>query len=195
MQTQHVEMDRIKARALWRDYRKHQHWSQPIDAEVMHAYQALAQGRLVIKAIDSIAQAGLGEDKLPKLAIVPADAKHCFVVGNSRTGACRFSPSERVMMHTPASRRMLDVPPSPGLVGFAENRWQARSIVPQIPLPLRPKRGLANYWILYEAEWSLVPPVDPYLLRRIGQADLWIVCAMWDLTEVERAALAARVRP
>jgi hypothetical protein len=31
------------------------------------------------------------------------------------------------------------------------------------------------------------------LLRRIGQADLWIVCAAWELTEIERAVLAARV--
>lgn len=31
------------------------------------------------------------------------------------------------------------------------------------------------------------------LLRRIGQADLRVVCAAWDLTEVERAVLAGRI--
>jgi hypothetical protein len=31
------------------------------------------------------------------------------------------------------------------------------------------------------------------LLRRIGRADLWLVVAGWDLTEVERAALSTRL--
>ena len=30
-------------------------------------------------------------------------------------------------------------------------------------------------------------------LRRIGKADLWLVVAQWDLTEVEKAALSTRV--
>lgn len=42
-------------------------------------------------------------------------------------------------------------------------------------------------------QWQRVPPRDPFLLRRIGKADLWLVVAMWDLTEVERAALATRL--
>ena len=62
-----------------------------------------------------------------------------------------------------------------------------------MPIHLRPKRGLANYHVLWEAEWTPSPPRDPFLLRRIGKADLWLVVAQWDLTEVERAALATRV--
>jgi len=65
--------------------------------------------------------------------------------------------------------------------------------VPIIPGYLRPKRGLQNYHILWEAEWSRGVPVDPYLLRRIGQGDLWLVVAAWELTEVERAAMSTRV--
>jgi hypothetical protein len=38
-----------------------------------------------------------------------------------------------------------------------------------------------------------VPPVDPLLVRRLGEADLWVVCGAWDLTEVERTVLASRV--
>ena len=66
-------------------------------------------------------------------------------------------------------------------------------MVPLIPLPLRPKRGLENYHVLWEAEWTGKVPFDPMLLRRIGRADLWLVVAGWDLTEVERAALATRL--
>lgn len=73
-------------------------------------------------------------------------------------------------------------------------RWNAaQATLPLIPLHLRPQRALANYHILWEAEWTRIPPRDPYLLRRIGNADLWLVVAHWDLTEVERGALATRV--
>ena len=65
--------------------------------------------------------------------------------------------------------------------------------VPIIPLHLRPKRGIENYHVLWEAEWRPIPARDPYLLRRIGKADLWLVVAQWDLTEVEKAALSTRV--
>lgn len=77
--------------------------------------------------------------------------------------------------------------------------WRAEAQVPLIPLPLRPKvraKGddpLQNYHVLWEAEWTNRVPFDPLLLRRIGKADLWLVCAAWELSEVERAALATRV--
>ena len=75
----------------------------------------------------------------------------------------------------------------------AKETWRAEALVPVPPLHLRPQRGLANYHILWEAEWTKIVPRDPYLLRRIGQADLWLVVAMWNLTEVERAALSTRI--
>lgn len=65
--------------------------------------------------------------------------------------------------------------------------------MPLILIEHRPKRGLANYHVLWEAEWPKVPPVHPILLRRIGVADLWVVSAAWDLIPVEQAALAARM--
>lgn len=192
METSQIVLERAKARELWRDYRKHQHWSAPIDREVMQTYQKIAQGKLVIKALESITTAGLNAEGLPKLAIARADAEHCWLeVGrNSIVFASRLAAigwrGERM------SRHRVEFPAA-AFPGVATNRWQPRAIVPQVPLPLRPKRGLANYHVLFEADWSLVPPIDPMLLRRIGQADLWMVCAAWDLTEVERAALAARV--
>jgi hypothetical protein len=46
-------------------------------------------------------------------------------------------------------------------------------MVPIVPVHLRPKHGLQNYHILWEAEWHPVPPTDPMLLRRYA-GDLWI---------------------
>jgi hypothetical protein len=77
---------------------------------------------------------------------------------------------------------------------FSDTGWHnAEATVPLIPIQHRPRRGLANYHVLWEAEWKKAVPVDPFLLRRVGKADLWAVVAMWDLSEVERAALATRL--
>jgi hypothetical protein len=75
---------------------------------------------------------------------------------------------------------------------ITNNHPGGEAIVPIVPVYLRPKRGLANYHVLWEAEWRRIPPHDPMLLRRIG-GDMWLVVAQWDLTEVERAALATRI--
>lgn len=191
MQTAPITLDRQRARDLWRDYRKHQHWSKPIDHDVMTAYQAIAQGKMVIKALESVRAAGLGEDNLPNLAIVRADAEFCWL--SVYRDITVFASTERAAFREALTRQRIEFPRG-SFPGIAVNRWRPRAMVPQIPLPLRPKRGLANYHLLFEAEWSLVPPTDPMLLRRVGPGDLWIVCAAWDLTEIERTALAARVR-
>jgi hypothetical protein len=126
---------------------------------------------------------------MPKLAICRADAEKCFLEYNT-TGAVRMTCRQWVNndMH---QRLYLDWPAgsSPACTQYARRE----AIVPLIPIEHRPKRGLANYHVLWEAEWRKVPPVDPVLLRRIGAADLWVVCAAWDLTPVEQAALAARM--
>lgn len=190
MQTEQIVLDRDRARDLWRDYRKHQHWSQPIDREVMHTYQALAQGRMVIQALESIVKAGVDDGGLPRLAMVRANAQQCWLSYSG--GNLIFASTENALWRGNLTRQRIELP----LNRFPDIklRHRQRAIVPQIPLPLRPKRGLENYHILFEAEWNMVPPKDPMLLRRAGKGDLWVVCAAWDLTEVERAALAARIR-
>jgi hypothetical protein len=157
----------------------------------MNAYQKLAQGKLVIKALESITTAGADDLGLPKLAIARADARICRLTmfgdggasmstGTSRSGLRRNTVSTVHFQFAPGT--------------FPASRWRnAESVVPHAPLHLRPKRGLQNYHVLYEADWTKAPPVDPFLLRRLGKGDLWLVLAMWDLTEVERAALAARL--
>lgn len=188
MQTEAITLDRAKARDLYRAYKKHKHYSEPIDDEIRRAYQLLAQGRLIIKALESIKAAGLGDDGFPKLALCRADRSSCQVSiyhnGSSDMSAdgARTGKVGSLLFHFPADT-------------FPRSRakWNGRALLPPVPLHLRPKRGLANYHILWEAEWQPVPPRDPFLLRRIGKADMWLVVAMWDLTEVERAALAARL--
>lgn len=201
METVRVGLDRKQALHLYREYKKHAAYSEPIDWEIQRTYQLLASGKVIIRAVESIKLAGLNATGLPKLALAPATATHCHI--------CRWQNGSMTMGPTADRWRG-----SKNLIGFTEesfkfptgsfpiSRWNAslrtdgtdhRAAVPIIPIHLRPKRGLDNYHVLWEAEWESIVPRDPYLLRRIGKADLWLVVAHWDLTEVERAALATRV--
>lgn len=207
MDTQQIVVDRAKAKELYRSYKKHQHYSTPVDQEVMRAYQLLAQGRLVIKAIESIKVAGLktgGVDAgFPKLALVRADAPTCKVIMHENGGAVMHAGdteprsrwrwgggrSDGVM----PSRNCLPFPAGTFPAPARDRRWNGEAITPMVPIHMRPKRALASYHILFEAEWSKIAPVDPFLLRRIGRSDLWAVCAMWELTAVERAVLSTRI--
>lgn len=194
MDVQKIEISRADALKAFRAYQIHKHYAKPIDDEVARTYNAIAKGRVVIKALESIRLAGRkAEDGFPKLAICRATAKTCFlqmwVDGSARMAEAEWTRHNE-------TRRYITFPAGTftGLKGSHRwESWRARAQVPLIPIDLRPKRGLENYHVLWEAEWSRLPPHDPMLLRRMGKADLWIVLAHWDLTEVERAALATRL--
>lgn len=189
MDTQALTIDPETARQLWREYRLHQHYSEPIDREVMAAYKLLAQKKLVIKALESIVKAGLNEEGLPKLAILRADKKTVITTMYNGGGCVMFA--EKSTSSYAASSLRFHWPDKTFPV--VKQKWNAKAMAPIIPLMHRPKRGLQNYHVLWEAEWTPIPPVDPMLLRRIGKADMWCVMAAWDLTPVERAAMAGRL--
>lgn len=185
MKVENLVVDRDKARELYQQYKKHQHYSAPMDLEIQRTYQKLAQGRTVIKALESIKVAGLNAQALPKLAIVRADHKHVELSMQSNGSATMEAPGR----HRGGRGQTFNWPAG----SFQRATWaRHKAFVPIVPIHLRPKRGMANYHILWEAEWTPIPPRDPYLLRRLG-GDMWLVVAAWDLTEVERAAMATRM--
>jgi len=192
MQTQTIAFDKDEAREMWRKYRSHQHYSTPVDQEIATIYQRIAQGRTVIRALASIIAAGVYADGpyrgLPKLAIARADQREVDWRPDSNGGRFRSGDGRS----NAARGKVIQIERGtwPGM-GFQQPWGTAR--LPTIPLPIRPKRGLANYHVLWEAEWKPVPPGDPFLLRRIGQSDAWLVVGAWDLTEVERAVLSTRL--
>jgi hypothetical protein len=189
MDTQAIEMERDAARAMWLKYKTHKHYSKPIDTEIQRIFELIAKGKVVIRALESIRKAGLNRYGLPKLALVRADAKRCYL-DIYQNGAARMSAIRWPRANTAASQTF----------GFETGTFTGchtgsyEAIVPLIPPDIRPQRGLPNYHILFEAEWSRLIPVDPMLLRRIGKGDSWLVCGAWELTEVERAVLGDRMR-
>lgn len=192
MDVQQIAVSRATASGLYRKYREHQHYSNPIDHEIMKAYLQISRGHTVIRAIDAVKAAGLNDAGLPKLAIGRADKKDVDLRLFRDGGASMIAEPCNVRHSSNVSSTHIQWPAGT-FARRGESLWSARAMIPLIPLPLRPKRALQNYHILFEAEWSRVVPVDPLLLRRIGKADLWVVVAQWDLTPVEVAALQTRV--
>ena len=188
MNVQNLKLDPNKARELWRSYQTHRAYQQPHDAEIAAIYKRIAQGRTVICARASIRDAGLNKEGHPRLAIARADMTECFYHGFENRAV--FSPNRWYWRHRINDARSRHIHVEwPGMTAASR---VVGSVVPLIPVHLRPKRGLANYHVLWEAEWTKCYPVDPYLLRRIGD-DAWLLVAAWELTSVERAVMSSRL--
>lgn len=188
------KIDQAEASRLYKQYRDHRHSATPLDDDIRRIYREISKGKVVIRALESIRAAGLGVDRLPRLAIVRADAPSVFMSTNAN-GSAAMAMDRGILFSSrvAASKRFRFDPGT--FPGIASDRFRHQAATPHIPPHLRPRTALDNYHILFEAEWSMIPPVDPYLLRRIGESDAWLVLGAWDLTDVERAAMAQRIRP
>jgi len=186
-----MAMPRQQARKLFLEYRsavRERH-----DAEttaIMRAYRQLSLGNQVVDLVDTMRHAGLGPDEFPRLAIARADATSCHVHMNSN-GSVSFG-SDNSSRWLRSKSRMIDLPSiCPSFIWENRRRHDAEAMVPIVPPQFRPASKLENYHVLWEANWSPIPPRDPVLLRRLG-AHFYAVVAVWDLTAIERAAIGAR---
>lgn len=186
MDVQKLSMEKEQARDLYRAYQDSRGQMTAGDRAIAAIYKRIAQGKLVIRALASITAAGLGEDKLPKLAIMRADMPkvQCYTGRDEVTfnGADRNS---RVRGYAKDKHFTIAMP---GMVYQTPNKI---ADVPLIPVHLRPRKAIHKYHVLWEADWNQYP-VDPYLLRRFGE-DAWLVVAAWDLTPVERAVMSSKL--
>lgn len=198
MQVEKLVVDQSKAKEFHALYHQHRKDETAMDAEIRRAYKEIGQGRMIIRALASIEAAGMFTEGpyvgYPKLAIARADSIWCRVVQNiDRAEFYSMTPRNPKrwgdITESQAHDRRFAVP----IAGAHWNRESKGATMPMIPPHLRPKQSIELYHVLWEAEWSRrVPPRDPYLLRRIG-GDMWLVVAAWDLTDVERAAMAHRL--
>ncbi|KKN80796.1 hypothetical protein LCGC14_0326020 [marine sediment metagenome] len=172
-----------------------------VDVELKKAYQQIGMGRTIISLNKAMESAGIDSSGHPVLAVAGATAKWVWF----RWNAGRMHDSDGRWWHE-ASAFVSDHAVNPGwnygnysrgtktgtfrfpraFFGIRV-RDPIRARVPIVPPALRPKGSLANYVLLWEANWQEAPE-DPYLLRRITQ-DLFVVLAQWDLTDVERSVL------
>lgn len=191
MNIEQLQMDREAARAIYRKYLEQRAHHEPHDKQITQIYERLSRGETVIYALDAIRRAGCTAEGLPRLAIARCDMPFVYLHVRERRGAAPVVCfGERAWW---LNRRRLDSKN----IRLEWPRCPVRcdrvsAVVPAIPAHLRPRRGIQNYFVLFEAAWGRAYPIDPYLLRRFGP-DAWAVVAGWELTESERAVMSQRV--
>lgn len=209
MELNTITMERNRARRAFLDYRRavrERHDRE--DEQIMRGYRALARGQQLIRLSDTLRAGGstivtgrprwnrqqLVETRVPRLAVIRADATMCFTQGIDNDGGCLLTADKPNGELSANNRRDRFQIADETFERTERGVWITfRAIVPNVPPPLRPAHSLKGYMILWEAEWSQhpIPPGDPALLKHIG-GDLYAVVAIWDLTELEQAVLAGR---
>lgn len=208
-----IDMDRAEARKLYLEYRdevKARHDAEL--AEIRDGYKALADGHQLIDLPATIAAGGhLDQSRptwtwdattqksttvqitvgMPRLAVARADRPWCWVEV-MRNGSCRFRTTRQIDGRT-GEASIVTVPAATMPEHGGDHTYEAKAMIPLVPPRLRPNRTCVGYHVLWEAEWELVPPRDPALLKHIG-GDLYAVLGTWDLTDLERTVLARRFR-
>lgn len=196
-----IEMSKAEAREKFLEYKRGIKDRQDAETkQIMDGYKALANGHQVIDIVATIKAGGATEHAarrgaalLPNLAVMRADQRWCHVSTDTdgkvvfyNRGDSPKGNERRNVVRLPAGT----IPVNTQYISM----WSGwRSMVPPVPPGLMPKFGLGNYHVLYEAEWENIAPKDPALLKHIG-GDLFVVLAVWDLTELERTVLAGRFR-
>src|SRR4249920_1320862 len=150
MHTDIIRMARHEAADLHRKYKEHAAYQQPIDWEIQRTYDLIARGKVIIKALESIKNAGLNREFLPKLALTTATAEWCYLT-RYKDGQVRMSDKDGWTR----TRKMFSFRES--TFGFPTESfpldWQGKhrttrsdhkAKVPPIPLHLRPRRGIQN---------------------------------------------------
>lgn len=183
---------RYKATEKWKEYTKAaKAYKDPIYKDLQKVYNQVKNGQKVIDITKVIAKGGTLKGN-PRLAICPIHGKKIF---------CRFYQNGEVIYQPDNKwgRRVnkFDVvikecfPPWSGIDRWAQKNLEAP--VPPVPPRFLPKILTDDYYILWEVdEWKMVPPTDPYLLRRITKT-MFVVLAGWDLTDIEKSAMAGRM--
>lgn len=201
MDVQKIVVDPDEVRRLHQDYKSQVKFETDVDREIRQIYAALNKGKVIIMGAASIVAAGVKEDGLPKLAMAKANVRQAFLHIEGHYDRPNSHPDRMVRMsHT---RNGAQGRTRHERMGWLQSAWPGlrqsqyasdfTAPMPLIPGHLRPKVALDAYHVMWEAEWSRIVPKDPYLLRRIGKSDMFLVVAHWDLTEIERAVLQSRI--
>jgi hypothetical protein len=172
------------------------------DRLIMKSLKALSEGLGILNLREALAKGGTNETTyLPKLAVMRADQPLVYFKRDIN-GSGLYSNSSRYglsyQLKKKSTARLQFRIPEGALIRYPssipwEDHWNTYSApVPPIPPQFRPADSYSKYCILWEVEtWSpVIPPDDPILLRPLG-GDLYVVCAHWDLTEIEKLVLGA----
>lgn len=197
---------RKQATEKWREYvAAEKIYRKPEYTDLRKVYNQIKQGRKVIDIFKVIQKGGIHDNYHPKLAIAQIKTKKLW---------CKYWPSGEVSFYNKGNwnntqagdfSHRYDVRLKLCLPEYVkekviplENNWrpsflQLQAPVPPVPPQYMPKVVTDDYYILWEVdEWKMIPPTDPWLLRRITKT-LFVVLAGWDLTELEKSVMHGRM--
>ena len=157
--------------------------------DLKKVYNQIRKGKAVIDIFKAIQGGGVRDNWHPNLAIAKASSKEvrCIYMKN---GNVQFRSSENIWKHRVSDVELIDCLPK-----WENGPWllELKAPTPIIPPRLRPKNLTDDYYILWEVDaWKPIPSRDPYLLIRITR-NLFVVCAAWDLTDIEMAVIGERI--
>lgn len=206
MKSPTITMERVDAESRLAQYedamKANPKASRELDRGVMQGYRVLAKGGRLVDVNSAIGHAGLNRAGQPMLAIARAHVERVQWVprgiwnspGGYRDGAgdYLYTASLRASGRITDDRTRWALPANTFDV-VTMKRMDVQAFAPLIPLPLRPRTKLENYFLLWEANWHPAPPVDPYLLKPLAGSLMEIV-AEWDVTPLELAAVRASMQ-
>lgn len=197
-----------EAVAKWREYAAAEKmYRKPEYTDLKKVYNQIKCGRKVVDIFKVIQKGGIHDNHHPKLAIAKISTKKlwcrywptgevCFI---NKSGWRDESPGDLSVgdVHLknclPMYVREKVIPLADGSSAWRPSLLQLSAPVPPIPPQYMPKIVTDDYYILWEVdEWKMVPPTDPWLLKRITKT-LFVVLAGWDLTELEKSVMHGRM--
>lgn len=186
---------RSSAIVKWREYAKAaKAYKDPIYKDLQKVYNQVKNGQKVIDIGKVIAKGGLLKTN-PRLAIAPIGVKNIFCTF-FQNGTIHFKPDNNWRRRSEVKDVILPSCLPAWSWTNPENRFKNKNLqapVPPVPPRFLPKVLTDDYYILWEVdEWKMIPPTDPYLLRRITKT-MFVVLAGWDLTDIEKSAMAGRM--
>lgn len=193
MQLDQMSETRTTALQKWREYKDaEKQSSNPLYKDLRKIYNQIKSGKKVIDIFKVIQKGGVHENFHPKLAIAQAKTKK-ITCEYFQHGLVKFINDDSWRRRISTADVILEncLPKFQMQNSFANQKITAP--VPLIPPKFLPKVLTEDYYILWEVDvWKMIPPTDPWLLRRITKT-MFVVLAGWDLTEIEKAVMAGRM--
>lgn len=201
IQLEEISEARSTAKVKWREYRTALRENKNQDyKDLTKAYNQLKGGRKLVDIFKAIQKGGIDENTYhPKLAI--AQAKCTKVLCKYRQqGSVDYINTYKTKLWRWNVRKedislsnCLPAIPKEKFVNQWQSDFQLEAPVPIIPAKVMPKILTDDYYVLWEVdEWKLIPPTDPYLLKRITKT-LFVVLAGWNLTPLEKSVMHGRM--
>ncbi len=201
-----MEETRRVAKDKWREYRDAEKISDnKVYTDLKKVYNQLKAGRKIIDIGKVLVSGGLNDWHQPNLAIAKITSKFVWCQYNESgrlvfTNASDWGDQGRTPLKEDVAISGMPEFTCKGLVEAGKmrkdrsgwGRMELKAPVPIVPPKILPAKT-EGYYVLWEVEeWKIVPPRDPWLLKRITDT-LFVALAAWELTEIERSAMAGRL--